>query len=172
MNNPKQLLPTGLIAVVVPKDTNDYNLFFEHGYSRIDYNKLSEDKLPITDYTFQNIVKEECEFEILGEVTADKVSFDPIKFVNAYGNDKHLDLYGYEETTLKNRVEQFYSLLYSNGLYFENPIEKPDVTCLRNEKGFCQCGEESVKDCRDIKWQWKEAESKVIKGKLVIIKNV
>jgi len=66
----------------------------------------------------------------------------------------------------------FYSLLQSKELYFVNPIEKPDVTCLRNEKGFCQCGEESVKDCRDMKWQWQQAESKVIKGKLVILKSI
>lgn len=42
-------------------------------------------------------------------------------------------------------------------------LEKPDLTCKRNEsKGNCQCGEESVKDCRELWLEWTEAEDSVI----------
>lgn len=166
MNNPIKLIDA-LYAVEVPADAKDFRVTYNHNYqedmnlSSWDITFLFNKTLRLRNYVSLNIQDENIRFEILGEVTADEISFDPIKFVNAYGNDKHLDLYGYEETTLKNRVEQFYSLLQSKGLYFVNPMGEKSKWVSPNGVKW-----------EDYEKQWKEAESKVIKGKLVIIKLI
>ena len=41
-------------------------------------------------------------------------------------------------------------------------LTKPDTTCTREgSNGECQCGEEAVKDCRDLNRKWLEAERAV-----------
>ena len=46
----KTLTPTNLIAVEVPKEANDFKLFFEFGHTRISYNEKSESEIPIMNY--------------------------------------------------------------------------------------------------------------------------
>jgi hypothetical protein len=42
-------------------------------------------------------------------------------------------------------------------------LEEPDLTCKRPEsKGFCQCGEESVKDCSEWWNEYQEAKERVL----------
>lgn len=44
-----------------------------------------------------------------------------------------------------------------------NVLEEPDLTCKRPEsKGNCQCGEESIKDCREWWSEWLDAKSRVL----------
>ena len=44
-----------------------------------------------------------------------------------------------------------------------NILEEPDLTCKRPiSNGICQCGEESVKDCRDLWYKYQQALSRVI----------
>lgn len=114
------------------------------------------------------------DFKILGEVSKDEISFDVEPYVEIFNKGLAKRYVDYMRKWLLYRTpkESFRSLLQSKGIYFENPIQKPDVTCLRNEEGFCQCGEESVRDCRDLKWKWQESQKKVIKGKLIILEKL
>jgi hypothetical protein len=44
-----------------------------------------------------------------------------------------------------------------------NVLEEPDLTCKRPvSNGVCQCGEESVKYCRDLSYKYQQALSRVI----------
>lgn len=44
-----------------------------------------------------------------------------------------------------------------------NVLEEPDLSCKRPEsKGNCQCGEESVKDCREWWNEYQEAKERVL----------
>jgi len=52
-----------------------------------------------------------------------------------------------------------------------NVLSEPNVTCLKSEKAFCQCGEEQVSDCRELKHTYNEAKSKVIFDGFVVSEN-
>lgn len=134
-----QLLTADLILVEVPKDAIKV---------KVKNNVAQTESLCIEVYnsesTFSVIqIEQKGVFELLGEVTADEITFD-------------IDELGYD-------WESFYSLLQSNGLYFVNPIGgKP--------RWDQESPSEYPHDFYDHLEKWQEAESKVIKGKLVILK--
>lgn len=100
-----QILPN-IYGVKVPSDANDFKLFFEFGHTRVSYNNLAEKKIPLTEYTFQNLVLNELvDFKILGTLTKDEISFD---FEEIFGLD----------------WDAFRSALPED-IYFENPFEEP-----------------------------------------------
>lgn len=53
-----------------------------------------------------------------------------------------------------------------------NVLKEPDLTCKRpNSNGNCQCGEESVKDCREWWNEWTTAKEKVLFSGFELIYN-
>ena len=165
MNNPTQLLPTSLIEVEVPKDARDYQTKWigEKLYLLYYYNSHAVNKVELG----------QDDFEILGEITADEITFDVEPYVEktkhyswgGYGYAKTEDVFiNYTDIGLsieRTAKESFYSLLQSNGLLFSNPMGEDNFT---DSDGYV------LDDIAHKEWQ--EAESKVIKGKLVILKPV
>lgn len=61
--------------------------------------------------------------------------------------------------------ESFRSLLQSNGIYFKNPISiKPLKSHYSQEDGSFQLFEDDFRE-------WQSYESKLIKGKIIILKQ-
>lgn len=175
MNNPTKLLPTDLIAVEVSKDA--INFAFSHDKSKLYY--YHKEYFNSFDHRHIDISSINGDLEILGEVTADVITFDVEPYLEELTffemdenkNVKHFKDYNplkkllHDIYCLKTTKESFYSLLQSNELYFVNPIEKPKGTDL-NSSFF-----EMQVDFNQEKL-FEEAESKVIKGKLVILKPI
>lgn len=169
MNNPIKLTEQ-LYAVEVPADAKDFRVTYNHNYqedmnlSSWDITFLFNKTLRLRNYVSLNIQDENIRFEILGEVTADEISFDVEPYVERLEN-----CYRFKDYMNKSVVGRFfdypqlglYSLLQSNGLYFENPLGKKSKWVAPDGVKW-----------EDYEKQWQEAESKVIKGKLVIIKKV
>lgn len=155
-----KILPTDLIAVDIPKECDDYEIVRSQdnfNLRQLHYQSDFWNGLP--NYDFINLG--EYNFEILGEATADKVSFDVASYVRIKGELLPAEIWAVE----KIYHSRFRNILQSKGLYFFNPkgVNPWGWKRLKNESF-----EEWNQKCND----WKEAESKVIKGKLVIIKKV
>lgn len=150
MNNPTQLLPTSLIAVEVPKDAIKIKKFDLREYDE-EGQGFSLEWLIKGNY-FYDAKLIDIDFEILGEVTADEITFDVEDILESTEM-------GYTDYVSNKKGigarKSFRSLLQSNGLYFVNPLNN-DENLLRE----------------DCYVDWQEAESKVIKGKLVILKPI
>lgn len=121
----KKLEPTlSLYAVEVPLDAEDIELHEE-----------DENNVYITYHTGMgsdgyDILMETIpkgEFELLGEVTKDTISFDPENYVEnlfrseAWKDYRILENKGWGSYPLLTAKESFYSLLAANGKHFVNP---------------------------------------------------
>lgn len=141
----KTLTPTNLIAVEVPKDAKMY-------ISEMNY--LCNEN---TDNDFDGFYLED-DFKILGEVTDTEISFDLKKLDQVALTIKQ----AYELLDDWDKID-FRKLLQYNGLYFENPMGKNrpsfnDYSSLIAYQGDCK--------------EFDEFESKLIKGKLIILKPI
>lgn len=149
MNNPIKLNDT-LYGVVVPKECDDYEILRSQdnfNLRQLHYQSDFWNGLP----NYDRINLGESDFELLGEVMADSISKELKDFLK------------YEYSWCE---DEFRSLLQSNGIYFENPIEKPNVNddYWRDANGFTD-------EYMDEISRWQEAESKLVE-KVVIIKKV
>lgn len=143
----KLILPN-IYGVKVPSDANDFKLFFEFGHTRVSYNNLAEKKIPLTEYTFQNLVLNELvDFKILGTLTKDEISFDVLRIV-----DKDCGLFKNYKTnnyTFFNVDESFRSAL-PDEVYFENnkphpsDIEPTNINHYNALKDAWQTAQENI----------------------------
>jgi hypothetical protein len=146
-SEPIQLLPTDLIAVEVPINSERYlfsllgNMYltYDVGSSRFEINLGSNE-----------------DFEILGEVTANSIL---------------TALDDYIRQDLKLDFDEFLNLLKANGLHWVNPIEKPNIDKFKDLDDRTESFDKFEK-WQDTVKRFDEAESKVIKGKLIILKQV
>lgn len=157
----KTLIENNLYSVEVPSDArsielteNNTCLFFKSNGGGLDF----------------SLTEQRDRFRFVGEVNKNELTFDPVKYVKAYGNDMYLDLYGYEESTFKNRKEQFFKLLQSKGIYFENPMGKLENCCSGRDCG-CMGMPINISSMEELQ-EWEESENKVIKGKLIILEKL
>lgn len=161
----KELKPTNLIAVEVPKSAMKYILasYNNNGYYSNDLYYATTESL------FNNVCfpASESKIKILGEVTKDKIGFDVEPYVEKLNGGSYAD-YEHGGNVLKirslNKEESFYSLLAANGLYFENPEGKSYPYRFAESDGTLQT----------LDWhrnKWKEFEESLIKGKLLILEK-
>lgn len=182
----KTLTPTNLIAVEVPKEGREFEIL-----------NLSKDRTAlhfiINKYggylgCFKDVTN--LDFEIIGEVTDTETNIFNGGFLECeesidipeykYGGELHPKemFWDYEEKSfsLESSENSFRSLLQSNGLYFENPLGKEpnqNDECYREELEFMKNNPE-VTHYGDhyADWcMWQESENKLIKGKLIILKQ-
>jgi len=143
----KTLTPTNLIPVEVPKDAKNVRKSMN-----------SNDLL----YDHFNIINIGFDFEILGEFTDTEFSFDVElpnkKFVR---RTVYKDFNNPESGFFDTNEESFRSLLQSNGIFFENPLGKTPNILRDSENSWTS---EKYKE-------WQSYESKLIKGKLIILKQ-
>lgn len=144
-----KLLPTDLIAVEVPKDATNIKIGF---IEEAEFTEIAFD-----DGTFYCFTEDapllQGKYELLGEVTADEITFD----VEPYFKGTLYNTIRIASKSTFDKNKAFYSLLNSNGLYFKNILG--GKFCNLNKRGFPS-------------EEWRKAESKVIKGKLLILKPV
>lgn len=179
-----------IIGIEVPEDAKDVKL----GNHCLGF-KSDSSELP-TDTNGFRIIKlgmnQGLKFEILGTVDAETIDFDCSGLVeHEYFNelvspDKFEDVKKYWDYEMKSfwlsdSDDSFRSLLTSLGIYWVNPYGKEEpkfiyVCCLigvpdRNGYEVC-CGRPKPnKESTEFKILWEEAESRRIKGKLVILKK-
>ena len=160
MNNPIKLLNTDIIAVEVPKTAESIVkkgtkiCYYEHAGA----------------YPNEKEIDLGFDFELLGEATEDEISFD----VEPYASQNEFDIETYEGLLVgvtkfwdyendgfyfHDKDESFRSLLQASGLNWVNEIKEPCLSCADN-CDFDKCLE------------WQEAESKLIKGKLIFLKII
>lgn len=169
MNNPIKL-KENIFAVVVPKETIK---------CEIKNNVANTESLYLKAFKDENVyrfipIEVKGVFELLGEVTADSISFD----VEPYVNQNEFDVETYdgilvaslrfwdyleESFDLFDKDESFYSLLQSKVIYFVNPIEKPNVNddYWRDANGFTD-------EYMDEISRWQEAESKLVEKVIIL----
>lgn len=156
-----KLNETGLTAVVVPKDARDYQTKWisEKLYLLYYYNSHAINKLQLG----------KVDFEILGEVTKDFISFDVRPFLKDSGKYYDGQLYycfGKESDKIAWDYDAFYSLLNSLDIYLVNPIEKPNMP-FQDKIMY-----EGLHERYKVKLsEWQSYESKLIK-KVVILKEI
>ena len=166
MNNPTKLLPTDLILVEVPEDATEIQVW-NHG---VGFKTKLLNRDPDDTNGFYHTATglgRWRNFELLGEVTADSISFsvDPYLKSHNFYEDKS---FFYNENNIpefKTANEALYSLLQSNGIYFVNPIKFPGCECK------CDDSHETFLKCDERIRIWKSYESKLIK-KGVILKKL
>ena len=170
MNKPIKLTDT-LYEVVVPKDAICWIATGHNSNYYLYYNLNDEEE----EYS----IKLEGNFELLGEVTADSISFDVEPYVESKNIKESFNDYltkCFVDYTKVNKYftdkdESFYSLLQSKEIYFVNPIEKPEkyvpISSNPTEELRIDAQECYKKDFLE----WQEAESKLV-DKVVIIKKV
>lgn len=153
----KQLHPTELYAIEVPKDAKLIKIvrsklkYFTHKTGHIKV------ELPNSD------------LEILGEVTAGEISFDVEIHLN---KDEETNSFPFfENREGKNAIcfdkeKSFRSLLSANGLYFENKIRKPKA----DDYDYYEYYLTNLFE-QDFS-RWAEFENNLIKGKLIILKKI
>lgn len=151
-----QLTPT-LYAVEVPRDAIKIEL--TENKTALSYFIGIETEFTLTDGFEQ--------FKILGEVTKDEIGFDCEPCILNLGYNYVLNCFQYSnlnepEKGFWTKEKAFRSLLQSKGLFFENPIEKPNCDCYT---------EYDREGCPDECWKWINNENKLIKGKLLILEK-
>ena len=173
----KTLTPTNLIAVEVPKDATEIQIW-NHG---IGFKTKLIDRMPDDTNGFYHLETGLFRwkgFEILGEVTDTEISFDAEPYLekdNSLGIGNFYKIYTEEFTeshkviSSTNKNKSFRSLLQSNGLFFENPIGKAESCCSGRD---CGCMGQPINfSCKEEFEEWESYESKLIKGKLIILKQ-
>jgi hypothetical protein len=156
----KELKPTNLLAADFPANALNFKT------ASIDTNWIF--------YTLEGLVKKTLlpkgNYKILGEVTKDKIGFD----VEPYLDSNIISMYGVKDykdyIDSGNRYQQssksFYSLLAANGIYFYNPMEKPDLSDANGRQY-----DKSINE--DNEWaKYRSFEDNLIKGKLLIIEKI
>lgn len=168
-----KLYPTDLIAVEVPIDATEVQVW-NHG---IGFKAESIKRLPDDTNGFFHLhtgLGRWSGYEILGEINKDEISFD----IEPYVGKKQIGFRNYcnKNYCLFNKNESFRSLLQSNGLYWVNPIEKePSHLNYKHKNQYNELvwiSESHKNKYCDIYDEWQEAESKLIKGKLIILKPI
>lgn len=150
-----------LYSVEVP---SDYILKIEPRNEYISYTSR-EENLKFDGESQLNYVPIGFDFKIIGEVSKYEISFDVDPYVEELEPVRYRDYLGNREWfAMKNN--SFRSLLQSKGIYFENPIEKLDVSDFDNGVGI-----EYDNFYRNVRL-WQESENKVIKGKLIILEKL
>lgn len=159
-------LTENIFAVVVPKESYQFekeNVTDENWHQLIYHIDNDDEESGFYGECEANQVDIGFDFEILGEVTADEISFDVTPYLKDSGKYYDGQLYycfGEESDKVARDWEAFESLLQSKEIYFVNPM-----------------GDKSKWVAPDgVKWedyekQWQEAERKVVE-KVVIIKKV
>lgn len=163
-----------LIAVEVPSDATEIQTW-NHG---IGFKTKIIDRKPDDTNGFYHTetgLFRWKNWKIIGEVDANTISFDVEPYLEY---DKYLNKpinYIQTDMVFKDKNKSFRSLLQSKGLYFENPIKKPNGEhyYYDNKVSFDEI--ETLWDGgsynEDLE-KWQESENKVIKGKLIILENV
>lgn len=173
-----QLTPTTLFSVEVPLDAKDFKIVdLSKSRKAISY---TIDEYGGYSSSFRDILNEN--FEILGEVTKDKITFDVepyVKSIPSILGSGHRDYFDYcfvkdniTKTSYRftDKNQSFYILLQSKDIYFENPFGKLESCCSGQD---CGCMGMPINISSKEEWEeYQEAESKVIKGKLVILKPI
>lgn len=182
MNNPTKLLPTDLIAVEVPKDATQIQVW-NHGigFKAESIKSRAEDTNGF--FHLHTGLGRWYGFKILGEVTEDSISFDVEPYVEKITiNDQVRRYPNYcinSVTTgrfsLWSSSYSFRSLLQANGLSWVNEIEKPNKEYYIFEEHPELVGNPKEYDNEayenDLQ-EWQEAEIKKLKGKLIILKEI
>jgi len=167
----KTLTPTNLIAVEVPKDA-------KIGIDRTEpkFLKFTSESEDIRYDGEHQMFYEHvgCDFEIIGEVTDTEFSFDIEPYLETYKVKYHeytpryvewfedaFKMYDDEAYTFDSD-KAFRSLLQANELYFKNPMKEPMMHQLLGESENPNSEEK----------EWQSYESKLIKGKLIILKRI
>lgn len=166
-----------LYTIEVPADATEVHIGKPFGKSRIVY------KSP-KFYEYRKI-ELNGEYKLIGEVTADSMTFDPEPYVQAecggfMGNVKGFHDYCQVGVTmdglpLETAEQSFRSFLQSNGKHFKNPLgQRPyildTVDAFGNLKYEGSRGIDRGRFGEDL-IAWHEAEEKVIKGKLIFIEK-
>ena len=158
-----KLLNTDIIAVEVPKTAESI--------VNIEWGKILYFEAP-GQFPKQKEIDLGFDFELLGEATEDSISFDVepyVKSIPSIFGSGHRDYYDYcfikrdiTKTAYRftDKNESFRSLLQASGLNCVNPFSNK-----------CKRETPPSKDFEHLK-QWQEAESKRIKGKLIILKPI
>lgn len=164
-----KLLNTDIIAVEVPKTAES---IIKKG-SKICYYEHAG------AYSNEKEIDLGFDFEILGEATEDSISFD----VEPYVSQNEFDIETYEGLLVgftkfwdyendgfyfHDKDESFRSLLQASGLNWVNQIGKNEPIHLFSDNAK----KEESKMYQNALKNWKEAESKLIKGKLIFLKIV
>ncbi len=151
------LKDTDLYVEVVPKEAKGFRI--SNGF--IVYNLLVEEMRVLTNTIDAIKIEGNENYECLGEVTADEMSFDPQPIIESLDNNLLAD---YRDTSNYFYDTKFRLLLEANGVYFKNPKGDmpPDIISSPN---WDSEGLES-----DIE-KWQSYQSKVIE-KAVILKKI
>jgi len=169
-------LTENIYAVVVPKDSIQY---------KVETLDADEDYEAMTVLIFDNLDYIQLplgKYELLGEVTADEITFDcepyveKNHFVSMFdGKETHnYKNYLYPNYMCLDAKESLYSLLQSKEIYFVNPIEKPNGEDYYYDSQVSFDEVETNYDLESYKSdlaKWQEYESKVVE-KVIIIKKV
>ena len=162
-----KLLNTGIIAVEVPRDATEVQVW-NHG---VGFKAKSIKREPDDTNGFFHLHIGLCcwrDFELIGEATEDEISFD----VEPYVEKKHFTSlfdgkpnfhyynYVYPHYLCLDEKESFRSLLQASGLNWANPFSNK-----------CEKETPPSQDFEHLK-QWQEAERKLIKGKLIFLKPI
>ena len=152
-----KLLNTGIIAVEVPRDATEVQVW-NHG---IGFKAKSIKREPDDTNEFFHLhtgLGRWRDFELLGEATEDEISFDVEPYVDKFKN-KYVD-YLHNWLLFSGKNESFRSLLQASGLNWANPFSNK-----------CEKETPPSQDFEHLK-QWQEAERKLIKGKLIFLKPI
>lgn len=108
-------------------------------------------------------------WQILGEVSKDSISFDVSNLVENDGSNflDYIPFRGHLWNYFDNQNDSFYSLLAANGVYFVNPMAKPKEDDYMPNDDF-------TKKQQDNYWQaynhWQSFEDKLVEKVLIIQK--
>lgn len=155
-----ELKPTSLIATEVPIDADDFEFHYRNYEPYVTY----KTGMGTEDFDILRMSIPKGRYEILGEVTKDKIGFDVEPYVNCISANLGLwenynKVPNYLEYQTKSKEESFYSLLAANRLYFENPVDKI------SSKEFISLSIDEFNS------EWQSFEEKLIHGKLLILEK-
>jgi len=154
----KTLTPTNIIALEVPKDSEDFKIIVYADNKKALLFIVNQPGYYETGY----INLGELDLEILGEFTDTEFSFDvELPNKNFVGRTVYKNFNNPESGFFETKEESFRSLLRFNEIYFKNPIGKTPNILRDSENSWTS---EQYKE-------WQSYESKLIKGKLIILKQ-
>lgn len=164
MNTPIKL-QNGLFAVPVPKESTKHYISL---MNYLIYEMLPEFKGFKGPCRFDLL---EGSYEILGEVKKDSISFDAKPYIKSVFNgtlqkyfyhDYNQSLYDMPSYPFRDYKQSFMSILFVNGLHFENPYGK--------EKPFIYDKDTDI-EREYLLRKWQTTENNLIE-KLIILKEI